>query len=260
MTKATHTGDDIWLVGVDGCPAGWLVAFGRLSGEVRAPRVIERFADIVLADERPAFVAIDVPIGLPKQSPSGGRLAEREARVLLGDRKSSVFRIPSRRAVEASVAAVPADARERFFAACAIARDTSDDCKGFAKQGFYILDKVAEVDVFLRAHKDHAGRVFETHPELAFVMMNDGAPLKLPKKVKSRANPPGLALRRDLLVRAGIDEAIAAMKAPQGAGDDDLIDALACLVTARRIHARKARSYPAEPPRDEYDLPMAIWA
>ena len=206
------------------------------------------------------IIAIDVPIGLPRQSPAGGRLAEREARALLGDRRSSVFRIPSRPAVEASVAATPADARERFFAACAIARETSDDRKGFAKQGFYILDKVAEVDGFLRAHKDDAGRVFETHPELAFVMMNGGASLPLAKKVKSRVNPLGLDLRRGLLASAGIPADIAAMKAPKGAGDDDLIDALACLVTARRIYRKEARSHPAYPPRDEYGLPMAIWA
>ena len=234
--------------------------FAQPDGKVLPPRVVTRFADIVLGAERPAIVAVDVPIGLPKQSPAGGRLAEREVRALLGDRRSSVFRIPSRPAVEASIAPEPADDRERFFAACAIARETSDDRKCFAKQGFYILDKVAEVDTFLREHPDDAGRVFETHPELAFVMMNGGAPLQLPKKIKSRVNPPGLDLRRALLVRAGIDAGIVSMKAAKGAGDDDLIDALACLVTARRLFRREARSWPQDPPRDEFGLPMAIWA
>ncbi|MBS0533903.1 MAG: DUF429 domain-containing protein [Proteobacteria bacterium] len=252
--------DETWIAGVDGCRSGWIVAFGHPDGDVRAPRLFKTFAEIALSAERPAIIAVDIPIGLPQQSPAGGRLAEREVRALLGDRKSSVFRIPSRRAVEASVAAAPADARERFFAACAIARDTSDDAKAFAKQGFYILDKVCEVDAFLRRHKDDAGRVFETHPELAFVMMNGGAPLDLAKKVKSSNHAPGLALRRELLLRAGIPGDIAAMKAPKGAGDDDLIDALACLITARRIYRKEARSYPETPPRDEFGLPMAIWA
>ena len=255
-----QSSDDLWLAGVDGCPGGWLVVVGRPDGETMPPRVVKRFADIAFGNERPAIIAVDVPIGLPSQSPVGGRLAEREVRSLLGDRRSSVFRIPSRRAVEASVAAEPADARERFFAACALARETSDDRKGFAKQGFYILDKVVEVDAFLRAHPDDAGRVFETHPELAFVTMNGGAALDLPKKVKSRLNPPGLDLRRGLLVRAGVDAGIASMKAPKNAGDDDLIDALACLVTAQRLFRSEARSYPPNPPRDEFGLPMAIWA
>ncbi|WP_245416750.1 DUF429 domain-containing protein [Undibacter mobilis] len=256
----TKTSDDIWLAGVDGCPGAWLAVFARPDGAILPPRVVKRFADIALGDQRPAIIAVDMPIGLPERSPAGGRLAEREARALLGDRRSSVFRIPSRPAVEASVAPEPADARERFFAACAIARETSDDRKGFAKQGFYILDKVAEVDTFLRGHKEHAGRIFETHPELAFVMMNGGRALDQPKKVKSRVYPPGLDLRRNLLVGAGIDAGIATMKAPKGAGDDDLIDALACLVTAQRLFRGEARSYPQDPPQDTFGLPMAIWA
>lgn len=249
-----------WIAGVDGCPAGWLVAFGRPGGEVRPPRIIQNFADIVRSDERPSLIAIDVPIGLPKQSPAKGRLAECEVRPLLGERRSSVFRIPSRSAVYASVTSDIPDDRERFFAACAIARETSDDRKCFAKQGFYILDKVVEVDTFLRENPEDVSRVFETHPELAFVAMNGGTPLDQPKKIKSRANPPGLELRRALLTRAGVPAEIAGMKAPKGAGDDDLIDALACLVTARRLHRREARSYPQNPPRDEFGLPMAIWA
>lgn len=256
----TNHDNDAWLAGVDCCPGGWIAVFGRPDGEVKPPRVIERFSDIVAAEERPAIVAVDIPIGLPKQSPVHGRLAESAVRPLLGDRKSSVFRIPSRRAVEASVAAEPADDRERFLKACEIARQTSDDNKAFAKQGFYILDKVVEVDEFLRAHPSYIARVFETHPELAFVRMNGGAPLSEPKKLKSKVYPPGLELRRTLLRRTGIPDVVATVRPPKGAANDDLIDALACLVTARRIHNRSARSYPADPPRDEHDLPMAIWA
>jgi predicted RNase H-like nuclease len=260
----TRQDADSWLAGVDGCRGGWIAVFGRPDGEVKPPRLFARFSDIILADEKPAIIAIDVPIGLPARSTDKGRLAENAVRPLLGDRKSSVFRIPSRRAVEASVAAEPADNRVRFFAACEIARQTSDDGKAFAKQSFYILDKVAEVDAFLRANPDDVRRVFETHPELAFVRMNGDTPLGEPKKLKSKVYPPGLELRRGLLRRAGIPDHIVGVKplkaAGQSAGADDLIDALACLVTARRIHAGLARCHPDPAPRDEYDLPMAIWA
>jgi predicted RNase H-like nuclease len=251
---------NVWLAGVDGCRGGWIAVFARPDGELLPPRRVGRFSEIAEAPERPAVIAIDVPIGLPAQSPAKGRLAEAAVRPLLGERKSSVFRIPSRRAVYASVAAEPADDRERFFAACAIARATSDDRKCFAKQSFYILDKVVEVDTFMREHRDYAGRVFETHPELAFVRMNGGAPLGEPKKLKSRPYPPGLALRRKLLEQAGMPMAALAMPPPEGACEDDLIDALACVVTARHIYAGRANSHPADPPRDEHGLPMAIWA
>ena len=256
----SDTRNDVWLAGVDCCPGGWIVVFGRPDGEVRPPHVVTRFAEIAFGPERPAIVAVDMPIGLPKHSPAKGRLAENEARAHLGNRKSSVFRIPSRRAVEASVAPEPADDRERFFKACEIARQTSEDGKAFSKQSFYILGKVIEIDSFLRGHPDDAARVFETHPELAFWRMNGEHPLSEPKKKKSRAYPPGLELRRILLRNTGLPDAIVNMKPPKGAGEDDLIDALACLTTAQRIYRKTAQPFPDPPPRDEHGLPMAIWA
>jgi threonine dehydratase len=255
MTQASK---DVWLAGVDGCKGGWIVVFASTAGAFRPARVVTHFEDIVA--EAPAIIAVDVPIGLPQQSPVKGRLAENAVRPLLGDRKSSVFRIPSRSAVYASVASEPADARERFFHACKIARETSDDGKAFAKQGFYILDKVVQVDTFLRGNSDWINRVFETHPELSFVTMNDGAPLTEPKKLKNANYPAGLTLRRDLLGAAGIPRALLEAKPPKGAADDDMIDACACLVTAMNIHACKARPHPDPVPRDEFGLPMAIWA
>lgn len=252
--------DDVWLAGVDGCPGGWVVAFGRPDGEVQPPRVVPRFGDIVFGPERPAIIAVDMPIGLPERSPAKGRLAENDVRAHLGDRRSSVFRIPSRRAVYASAAPEIADDRERFFKACDIARQTSEDGKAFSKQSFYILGKVIELDTILRGHPDEVSRVFETHPELAFWRMNGERPLSEPKKRKSRLYPPGLALRRALLRNAGLPNTIVDMKPPKGAADDDTIDALACLTTARRIYRKAARPFPDPPPRDEHGLPMAIWA
>jgi predicted RNase H-like nuclease len=250
---------DPWLAGVDGCRGGWIVAFGRANGEIKPARVVSRFDEIASAPERPFIVAVDIPIGLPKQSPAKGRPAESLVRAKLGARKSSVFRIPSRSAVYASVAPEPADPRERFFRACRIARDTSDDGKAFAKQGFYILDKVVEVDRLLRNDPGLVARVFETHPELAFVTMNGGAPLTKPKKKKNANYPAGLSLRRDLLTAAGIPRTVVETRPPKGAADDDMIDAYACLITAMNIHAGRAQPHPDPPPRDEYGLPMAIW-
>ena len=105
-----------------------------------------------------------------------------------------------------------------------------------------------------------ARRVFEVHPELAFWRLNGGRPLDRPQKVKSRPYEPGLALRRGLLIAAGLStDAVNAMP-PRGVGPDDLLDAFACAAIARRIHAGTAESFPNPPPRDRYKLRMAIWA
>jgi predicted RNase H-like nuclease len=251
---------DVWLAGVDGCPAGWIACFVRPAGGESAMAVFPRFADLLAAAQAQAVIAVDVPIGLPEQSPAKGRLAESVVRPLLGKRKSSVFRIPSRSAVYASVANEPPDERERFLLACDIARRTSEDGKAFAKQGFYILDKVVEVDQFLRAHSEYVDRVFEIHPEVAFWRLNGGRALSEPKKVKSRPYPPGLSLRRRLLRAAGLPGGLIDAAPPKGAAEDDLLDALACAGIARRIHAGTAMPFPDPPPRDTFGLPMAIWA
>ena len=102
--------------------------------------------------------------------------------------------------------------------------------------------------------------MFEVHPELAFWRLNGGRALTEPKKVKGKVYEPGLRLRRQLLIDAGLPQIIVEGAAPKGADADDLLDALACAAIARRIHAGIARPFPDPPERDAFDLPMAIWA
>jgi predicted RNase H-like nuclease len=78
--------------------------------------------------------------------------------------------------------------------------------------------------------------------------------------VKGKCYEPGLALRRRLLIVAGLPAVCVNGAPPQGAGPDDLLDALACALVARRIHSGVARAFPSRPPRDAFGLPMAIWA
>jgi len=246
--------EDCWVAGVDGCPAGWMVAFARPNdGEGRAEvrlRILPRFADVLSAHEAPAVIAVDIPIGLPKQAGRGGRAAENTVRPLLGARQSSVFSVPSRAALDHS------DYRE----ACASALATSQPPRKISKQLFNIAPKIREVNACLRAEPAAAGRVFEVHPELAFWRLNGGRALEEPKKVKSRCYEPGLALRRRLLVAAGLAAAVVHSEPPRGSGPDDLLDALACATIARRIHAGAARPFPDPPERDAFGLAMAIWA
>jgi predicted RNase H-like nuclease len=234
-----------WLAGVDGCPAGWMVAFVRPSGDEVRLRVVARFAAIATAPEAPAVIAVDMPIGLPARIGPDGRGPERAVRRLLGERQSSVFPVPSRAAIYALT----------YLDACRIALLTSDPPRSVQKQLFLIGPRIREVDEALRADAALAARVFEVHPELAFWRLNGERPLALPKKVKA-----GLALRRRLLIAAGFPRAAVGAPPPKGAGPDDVLDALACAAIARRIHAGVAQPFPEAPQRDEYGLRMAIWA
>ncbi len=240
--------EDAWLAGVDGCAGGWLAAFVRpQGGEVRL-RIERHFADVLGASEMPAIVAVDMPIGLPERAGPGGRAAENSVRPLLGARQSSVFSVPSRTAIYAP----------DYGEACRLAFETSDPPRKVSKQLFHIGAKIREVDEAVRAAP--AAPVCEVHPEVAFWRLNGEQPLREPKKVKGRPYEPGLALRRKLLIAAGLPADLAGMVPPKGAGRDDLLDALACAAVARRIHAGIAQPFPNPPPRDSFGLTMAIWA
>lgn len=239
------------LAGVDGCPAGWiLVAFASETVSPPLVAVHGRFLDLVAALPPDAIIAVDMPIGLPDRIGPGGRGPEAALRPRLGARQSSVFSVPSRAAVEAA----------DYGAACAAALATSEPPRKVSKQCFHLFPKIRELDAALRADPALPGRVYESHPEGAFMMMNGGRPLTEPKKVKSRRHGPGLDERRALLIAAGLPGDLVAAKPPRGAATDDLLDACACAVVAGRIHRREARTFPDPPGRDGFGLPVAIWA
>lgn len=230
------------VVGVDGCPGGWIAV---RWGENVSHHLCRSFAEVMALDA--AIIAVDMPIGFPQGS---GRAAEREVRQRLGDRQSSVFAVPSRAAV------MCADYRE----ACTANLASSDPPKKVSKQIFHIFPKMREIDALMTPELQ--SRVVEVHPELAFWAMNGAASLALPKKVKGQPHGPGLELRKALLGKAGFPLAslppVAYRRADVGA--DDLIDACACAWSARRLLEGRAVSFPADPPRDARGLRMAISA
>lgn len=230
------------VIGVDGCPAGWIAV---IWGEALTHRLCRSFAEVLALDA--AIIAVDMPIGFPARE---GRQAEKDVRKRLGARQSSVFAVPTRAAVACG------DYRE----ACAANLEAADPPKKISKQIFHLFPKMREIDALITPALQQ--RVHESHPELAFWAMNGGEPLPLPKKVRGTPHPPGLALRRTLLERAGFP--LGAMPdASYRRSDvaaDDLLDACACAWAARRIRDGKALRFPAREQRDGRSLRMAISA
>lgn len=240
--------EGVWLAGVDGCSGGWIAAFVRHADAAWHIKVFARFADVLTAPAAPAVVAVDIPIGLPERAGPGGRAAESIVRRWLGERQSSVFSVPARAAI------YEAD----YATACRTALAHSAPPRKVSKQLFNIAAKIREVDELLR-FRGSTG-VFESHPEVAFWRLNGERPLNEPKKIRGRLHPPGLELRRKLLLNAGLPDAALRSRPPRGAAEDDLLDALACAAVARRLHEGLAQPFPDPPPRDAFGLPMAIWA
>src|SRR3954447_5803825 len=228
------------IVGVDGCPAGWIALIENIETRRITAHVFLTFRDLVIARDA-AVIAIDIPIGLTE---SGPRQCDHLARRRLGPKRGpSVFPAPIRAALTA-----PTYAR-------ANAASIAAQKKGISKQAFAIYPKIREVDDALRFDADLQSRVFEVHPELTFSTWA-GGPIVAPKRT-----PEGHAIRRALIdahfgadafefARKQIDRKLAA--------NDDIADAFAALWTAQRIIRGECRSLPAAPPLDGHGLPMRM--
>jgi len=236
------------LVGVDGCRAGWIAVASR-PGETRPEaRIFPRFADLVSGFGADAIIAVDMPIGLPDRIGGSGRGPEQAIRPHLGARRSSVFSIPARAAVEA----------ETYQEACDLAQLHSDPPKKVSKQAFFLFGKILEIDRLLQADVGLRSRIIECHPEFSFCRLNNMVPMRFPKKTGGALNPDGMAERIDVLALHGIDSDLFANGPPRGAAMDDLVDASVNLVIAGR-HARGlTENFPANPERDRHGILIAI--
>jgi len=228
------------IVGVDGCPVGWIALIERTETRSIAAHVFLTFRDLTTALDA-AVIAIDIPIGLTE---NGARQCDHIARRHLGAKRgSSVFPAPIRPALSASTYT---EAKAASIAA---------QKKGISQQAFAIYPKIREVDVALQADTDLRSRVFEVHPELTFSTWA-GTPI-LPAKRTAE----GHAIRRTL-IDAGFGplafESARNQIERRHASNDDIADAFAALWTARRIISGTSKTLPPDPPIDSQGLPMRM--
>ncbi len=227
---------DVPVLGVDGCPAGWVGAL--LEPGAPRPRVVvaSTIAELVetvreVADVR--VVGIDIPIGLPD---STTRAADALARRALPGKASSVFTTLTREAYGAPDRA-GADAVNRSLSG-----------QGVGAQAFALRAKILEVDAWVRSRP--TVEVLEVHPEVCFARMS-GAPLRPSKKTDE-----GRAARLDALAAAGI--ARPSVLEGRGYAADDVLDACAVAWTAARHAAGDAQRLPDPPEVFSDGIPAAI--
>jgi predicted RNase H-like nuclease len=233
-----------WLAGVDGCRLGWLAVSGTCSGDRVAQTrltICRTFAEILALPERPAWIAVDMPIGLPDAAQPGGRTCDQAARALLGPRSSSIFSPPARAVLGAGT----------YAEALIRSRGSGPSGTGLSRQAFNLLPKVRELDTVMDPQLQ--GRVLEAHPELAFRTLA-GHPARHGKRT-----PEGRAERRALLAPHFLGR-LPVLHASAGAAVDDLLDACALILVAHRIDQGRGQRLPGgNPPLDAHGLRMEIW-
>lgn len=224
------------LAGVDGIKNGWIAAILHEDGSTEVltfPTFRSLKEDTTLAS-----IVIDIPIGLPDY---GARACDQEARRLLGQpRRSSVFPAPIRSMLTA----------HDWEDACRIRWEREG--KKCSKQVAAILPKIREVDGAMT--RDLQKRIREGHPEVSFFMMNRGRPLAAGKKTSQ-----GKSERLALLVPCFSDIKKNLQVKPRALWID-ILDAYACLWTAKRIATNQSKSFPQDKIQDSVGLIMEIVA
>ena len=232
-----------WVAGVDGCRAGWVVVLAHATGGyVCRPNIhlCPSFQDVLTIVPKPMMIALDMPVGLLNRKERGGRLCDREARQLLGNRARSVFSPPTRNMLQAS-------------------RYEEVRRKGLTIQAFNILQKIREVDALMTPRLQN--HVFEAHPELAFMSMT-GHSMRLNKKMRQGQQERLQTLNMcpwkgwKALVNCLGDHLHSFPR--RQVSPDDLLDAAALVHTALRIVTGTGLCVPPVPSVDTKGLRMEI--
>lgn len=225
------------LAGVLPCSRGWLTAPAKLQGATMspdAPQVLPTFLDVL--DYKPAYqvVALFAPVGLHQRPREEGRSCERAARRLLGwPRAGAVTNAPVRPSLECPT----------FEEAVAM------NGGRLTVAAWRQLRRLAEVDRHVASYWQRT--VYEVHPELSFYQLNGDRPLQHSIYVRSGREERRRVLRDrfpavERILDAEVDEV-----APS-----QLLQAAACLWTARRVVAHAVTRLPEDPEWDGQGLRM----
>ncbi len=212
-------GDHEAVLGVDGCPGGWVGALVR--GRSVEWLVLPDAAAILAADA--AVIAIDIPIGLPEPGLDYRRSADLEAREFLRPwaAGNAVFFTPVRQIL----------GLDTYAEANVLSRQLTG--KGLAKQTWNITGRIAAVDFALGDPAD--ARVIEVHPEVSFRLLDE-------RINTSKATARGAGQRISALA-SWLDITDALADVPAGPGLDDCLDACAAAWSATRWLAGHARIF-----------------
>lgn len=231
------------VVGVDGCPAGWVAVSVAPDGSA-TPTVAETFSALLDRLEAPDKILVDIPIGLP-DADHPRRTCDEAARERLRPRRhASVFDPPIREVIDAAGYDEANHRQKRLID------------RGLPIQSWAIADRIRQVDSILRSESS-LPPIREAHPEVCFGALGDG-----PTRY-SKTGQPAAAVWERLSVLERVESRAQSMVRALGDGLDadvsnhDLLDALV-LAVAASDRTGPLETLPETPPRDSTGLPMEI--
>jgi predicted RNase H-like nuclease len=216
------------IFGIDGCKYGWIVAEVEPSGGLSI-QLIKSLNYLESIISQKAIAGIDIPLAIHEK---GFRMADAEARALLKSRASTIFSAPALETLHS----------DNYTAACEI--NESICGKKISKQSWFLFSKIKEArTIFCQEQKKI--KLYEVHPELSFMAMNDMNVIELGKKTNE-----GFKVRYKLVKKLFPKfnfEKIRANFKRSDVADDDILDAIAALWSTHKIIANMASYVPKKP-------------
>lgn len=230
-------------LGIDGCRAGWIAI--SLDDDNAGYWLLESNAELKKFFEEFDRIFIDVPIGLTDDQYV--RKCDEELKDILGpDYQASIFNPPIRPALHAPT----------YAEASMISYETTG--KKISIQAWNITPNIKIVDQYLQNNEDMREKVFESHPELLFRILNGNNSI-----LQKKATKKGLRHRLGLLKKQSkyADDFFRDIKEEyrrNQVDEDDIVDAMSLALFALRSVDNDIKSLPDKPPVDSTGLPMAI--
>ena len=230
---------ECFVVGIDWMKPYWLAA--EIRGDEISIRKLPNIDEINNYYLNTDAVLIDIPVGLPENAEENSARPDCEARDYLStSRKPSIFPVPCRQAVYITDYAESSAENERILG------------KKLTSQSHAFSKMVRQVDKFLAENKYWQNRLVESHPEVAFQLLNGGKGLN-----HSKHTDEGIQERVAILQQYGIDPMpLFAEFTPKQY--EDVLDAL-CLAGSAKLGCENGfRTIPENPTCDSRGLKMQM--
>ena len=230
---------EYFVVGIDWMKPYWLAV--EFHGNQITARKLAHISGINNHYLEADAVLIDIPVGIPENPKEDVHRPDREARGYLpGERKPTIFPVPCRQAINLENYAEASAENERV-----LGRKLTSQSHGFTKM-------IRQVDDFLAMDSRWKNRLVESHPEVAFQMLNDGKGLKY-----SKHTAEGLTERIAILQCHGIEPLpLLAEFVPKQ--HEDVLDAL-CLAWSAKLGCENGfHTIPKTPACDSRGIKMQM--
>lgn len=231
-----------FTVGVDWCKGKWLAV--KLENGVLDYQKFNTINELCAENSNADSILVDIPIGLPESQEEANMRPDRLIAKRLGSKSSSVFNVPFRQITRADTLAEAWDLSRSLNAK-------------MQPPGMAIRTSIRQVDVFLQQNMQWKNKLVESHPEYAFLVLNDLHPLKY-----SKLTPEGQKERIAILTQycEGVEQLIEKYKTdvPYRKKIDDLIDALCLAVVGKLGIENGFITIPENPNLDSTGLKMQI--